>query len=218
MVRCCPSLLLPAWLRSSLRFIRSTNGLGRLIGQAAVRPILMIVPTPSCDHHLCLLHGTEPLHVQACVPQPPAYALAIRVVPRTARRNVHRLHVPLLQPPLHGPRDTLRTMVTAYIHWSTTYTDHPVQHLATLMRTHTRCTLNRPTFPRTRIRQRHDLQALAMRTRIMHNVVRPHLIGLCYFHRTTDRPISPAFSRATTRHAQALLAPDAMHACAMHRR
>ncbi len=210
--------MLPAQVIVSLLFIRSPKGVGRLVGQAAVRSLLIILSAPASDHDLCLSQVPEPLHVQAFVTQPPVEAFAVRILPRAAGLNVGGLNVSLLQPLLHGPRNKLWSIITPYVAWCAAFSDHAVKHLDDLPSANAAGDLDRQAFPRKLICQRQDFEPLAIRTGVMHKIVGPHLIGTRCFNQATDLPISPSSSRSTSWQAQAFLPPDAMHPFDIHHR
>ena len=82
-----------------------------------MRPHLVVVPTPTLYHHLCLPQRVEDLAVQQLVTQPRIETLDIAVLPRTARRNVGRLGAECGDLFLHGLGDEFRAIVRADVSW-----------------------------------------------------------------------------------------------------
>ena len=77
---------------------RKCHGGWRPIAQRRVRTPGVVLHSPLLDHDLRLLQRIENLPVQALVPQLPVKALAVPVLPRTARFDVQRPGSQIPQP------------------------------------------------------------------------------------------------------------------------
>ena len=80
----------------------------RLPAQTAVRPMMIIIHSPSIHNILRLRPAKEQLAVEAFVAQFAIEALDVAILPRTARRNESRFYTTRPQPLFHGFAHELR--------------------------------------------------------------------------------------------------------------
>jgi len=78
-------------------------------------PHRVVVPPPTLDEHLGLQERVELLSGQELVAEPAVEALAVAVLPRTARFDEQSFHADLGEPLTHLLGRKLRTIVAADI-------------------------------------------------------------------------------------------------------
>ncbi len=75
----------------------------------------IVVASPSFDEHLCLPERREDFSVEQLVSELRVQALAIAVLPRTARFDVERLNADASQPVAHRDGRELRAIVGTHV-------------------------------------------------------------------------------------------------------
>ena len=83
----------------------------RQVIQGHVRPYGVVVPTPSLDDDAGFTARSEPLQVQALVPEAPVKRFVGSVLPRLAWVDMGRVHVALVEPFEDRRADKFRTIV-----------------------------------------------------------------------------------------------------------
>jgi len=71
----------------------------RQVAQRTVRTRTVVILTPKLYDPTSFFYTPKHVHVQTLVTKRPVETLYVRILPRTSRLYVHRLHSPLLQPP-----------------------------------------------------------------------------------------------------------------------
>jgi hypothetical protein len=93
------------------RFISGRELLGRQIAKRAVRTVRVVSPNEFIEDHFGFPQAREQFPVERFIPQFPVETLDEWILPRTTRRDEHRLRAQLPEPGLNGPRNELRTVV-----------------------------------------------------------------------------------------------------------
>src|SRR5271167_3553683 len=141
-----------------------------------MRPPRVVFHSPFLDHDLRLSQRVENLSVQAFIPQLPVEALAVTVLPRTARLDVECSRSQISQPLPKFPGHELRTIVRSNILWNSTPAHHIGQRLDDLIAPKSSSYSNRQALPRVFIDHRQHADHSPVMSHRTHEVVAPHVI------------------------------------------
>src|SRR5271155_5002348 len=183
-----------------------------------MRSPCVVFHPPLLDHDLCLLQRVKDLSIQAFIPQLPVEALAVTVLPRTARLDVQRSrsHVPQPLPKFLGHE--LRTVVRSNILWNSAPEHHIRQRLDDLITPKSSSYSNRQALPRVFIDHRQHADRSALMGHRTHEVIAPDVIRSLWpqpHARTVIEPEpSPWF--LLLGYLQPFATPDALHSIFPH--
>lgn len=185
----------------------------RRVVQRTVRPVMIVPPTVVFHQHLGLPQVSKLLRVEKLIPKAAVERLDVRVLPRTARRDVQRLDARFLQPLLNRRGYELRPVVAPQVLRRPAEGEQVLQRGADRLGPDAAFDLDRQTFTRIFIQNHQELQAPAVGGPVRHEVVAPHVVDPLGLAAKTPvlRVAQTLASSLLLRHFQALLTPESMH-------
>ncbi len=158
-------------------------------------------------------HGCEQFPVQEFVTEPAVERLAVRVLPRTPRLDIQRLHSRYSQPFLHRIRDELGPVVRAQELRLTMHLEQVGQLLNYILGGDAPLCQNRVRFARVLVENRQHLESTAVLRLIHDKIVAPYVIlvlGSQALRTVLAAPQTPPLT-LNLRYAQSFLSPQTLN-------
>ncbi len=179
----------------------------------------IVVLTPALDDCPGLGEAIEQLAVQKLVTKLRVKALAVAVLPRTARLNKRRFRVDRHDPLLHRLRDELGTVVRTNMPRHATQDEEIGQDIDDVGGLEFPVDPDRDAFPGELVDHVQHAELPTVVGAILDEVVGPDMIGMLRPKPDARSVIEPetGFLRLPGRHLQPLLTPDPLNALDVHR-
>jgi hypothetical protein len=148
----------------------------RPVAERRVWPPCVVFHSPLLDHDLRLLQRVKDFPIQALIPQLPVEALAVTVLPWTARFDVHHSGPHVRQPFPQFPGHELRAVVRPNVLWNSSLQHHIRQCLDDLVASQSPRHSNRQALPHVFVDHRQHADRSAIVGYRTHEVIAPDVI------------------------------------------